>query len=120
MLGLMVACPGTDTTASDSDSAPEELPIELGDCVDGTALGWGDVEATFSLRCAGCHSTALTGDARSGAPELIDYDTAEVAIANAFLSWSMIYSGQMPKGTGPLPEDEAWLLWECMSCGVPE
>jgi hypothetical protein len=94
-LATLVACIGTDTTTGESDSATTEevLPIELGDCADGTVLGWADVEAI----------------------------TAAAAIGgNSFLTWSMIYSGQMPKNTGPLPDDERWVLWEWLSCGGPE
>lgn len=122
-LGLgLAACTGTDTTAVDSDSGTPVavLPIELGDCADGTALTWADVEAVFAAGCTSCHSTALTGEDRNGAAEFFDYDTPQAAINNAFLSWSMIYSGQMPKNTGPLPDDERWLLWEWLSCGGPE
>ena len=121
-LALLAACPGTDPTTTDSDSAaPEELPIELGDCADGTTLGWADVETIFADACTSCHSTALEGEDRNGATEFFDYDTAEAAIAsNSFLTWSVIYSGQMPKNEGPLPDDQRWLLWEWFSCGGPE
>jgi uncharacterized membrane protein len=121
ILALLVACSGTDTTPSDTtDTAVPKLSIEMGDCADGTDLTWADAEVVFSDRCTECHSTTLTGDARKGATEFIDYDTAEAAIANSFLTWSMMYSGQMPKDAGPLPDDEAWLLWEWLSCGGPE
>lgn len=122
-LATLVACIGTDTTTGESDSATTEevLPIELGDCADGTVLGWADVEAIWADGCTSCHSTALTGDDRNGAAEFFDYDTAAAAIGgNSFLTWSMIYSGQMPKNTGPLPDDERWVLWEWLSCGGPE
>jgi len=121
-LMLLAACGGDDTT-TDSDSGTTEpvLPIELGDCADGTSLTWADVEALWADGCTSCHSTALTGADRNGATEFFDYDTAEAAIAsNSFLTWSMIYSGQMPKNTGPLPDDQRWLLWEWLSCGGPE
>ncbi len=118
--GLLIACSGTDNTTTDSDSAEPELPIELGDCADGTAVGWADVESIFTASCTSCHSTTLTGDDRNGATEFFDYDTAEAAVNNSFLTWSMIYSGQMPKDLGALPDDERWLLWEWLSCGGPE
>ena len=116
LLLTLGACADDPKDSATPPTTTEGLPAELGDCAEGTDLGWADLEPVFAGHCTGCHSTTLTGDDRVGAPEMIDYDTEDAALANAFLTWSVIYSGQMPK-TGSLSDENALTIWEWLSCG---
>lgn len=99
---------------------PEPLPDTLGDCPDGNLVSWADVEAIFATNCARCHSSDLTGDDRNDAAEYVDFDSADSARVNDFLTWSMIWSEQMPPDQAGMSEEEAWIVWEWLSCGGPE
>jgi hypothetical protein len=99
--------------------APDELPGDLGECPEDSDIGWSDVAPIFEAHCTRCHATTLTGSARSGAPEFVDFNTSNAAATNGFLTWSMIWTEQMPKAADPLTEDDARLVWEWLSCEGP-
>lgn len=113
-LAVLVALAGCDGGASEDSG----LPVELGECPDDSVL-WEDVAPLFAESCAGCHSSELEGADRQGAAELVNYDTPEAAYQNDFLTWSTIWSGQMPPA-GPLDDADALLIWEWLSCGGPQ
>ena len=54
-----------------------------------------NVQPLIETACLGCHSQRLSGEARKGAPEPLNYDTFEliepdiIAFANAFTSGAM-------------------------------
>lgn len=98
---------------------PSGLPDSLGDCADGTELTWADAGPVFAEHCADCHSSTLSGDARQGATEGVDFDTPDAARSPAFLAWSQIWTGAMPEGDA-MEDVDALLLWEWLSCDGPE
>ncbi len=73
-------------------------------------LGW----------CTGCHSSALTGDARAGAPVGVDFDSLEGIRSRADAIWSRAADGNatMPPTGGPSAgvREE---LGEWLACGAP-
>jgi uncharacterized membrane protein len=72
-----------------------------------------EIKPILDEYCVPCHSTALSGAARSGAPSGIDYDTYDAAVANAVSGNSEIQSGGMPpSGNGPTAEEKRlFQLW---------
>jgi hypothetical protein len=85
-----------------------------------------DTPAAFSTitafdTCTTCHSSTLTGAARSGAPSGLDFDTFAVAKANASEAVSELEEGGMPPSGSPKPsaaEKQALYVWA--ECGTPE
>ncbi len=98
------------------DGTSDELPTSLGDCEDDFAT-WAEAEPVFAEHCTRCHSTQLAVGDRSGAPELINFDTPEEAAVNAFRTWTVIERDIMPTDGAAVPEDDKWVLWEWLSCG---
>ena len=99
----------------------EELPSDLGECPDGSSVSWADVRPVFADNCTRCHSSELvTPDDRSDATEGFDYDSPEGARSSAWLLWSQISSGRMPKDSEFSNDDDALLVWEWLSCDGPE
>jgi uncharacterized membrane protein len=96
------------------------LPDAVGDCPDDAESSWADVEPVFAAHCTRCHDADLEGEERSGAPEHIHFDSAEDARLNDFLTWSMVWSARMPPDRDGMSDDEAWVVWEWLSCGGPE
>ena len=111
---LVLAC----TNDAPLDSA-ETLPDSLGRCNPDNSLIWSDVEPLFGEHCTDCHSSDKHGSLRQGAPTGIDYNAAEFARLNSDRTWHMIVTEQMPS-QDPMPYDDAFLIWEWLSCGGPE
>ena len=121
-LAVFAGCTSADKDPVLDDVGDTDLdPIEatLGDCADGTDLGWTDLEPVFAEHCATCHASTLSGADRNGAAALINYDTEEEAKVNSALTWQVIFSEQMPFNADPLPPADAWQIWEWLSCGGP-
>ena len=112
MLWILLACGGD----SSSDSAGDE-PV---DCAEVT--NWTTVGAPFIYTwCTPCHSATLTGDARQGAPEGVDFATLEDVQAYADRIEARALSGTptMPPAGGPTDEDLAAVA-DWFTCGLPE
>ncbi|MCP3139956.1 hypothetical protein [Pyxidicoccus xibeiensis] len=76
--------------------------------------------------CLSCHSASVTGEARAGAPEGVDFDTPEQVREWATAIDSHSAAGPngpntaMPPATSPTPSmDERLLLGQWLSCGAP-
>jgi uncharacterized membrane protein len=70
------------------------------------------IKPLLDTYCAGCHSSALSGTDRNGAPAGIDFDTYEGAVANAEEGNDEIQSGGMPPSGGLSDEDKRlFQLW---------
>jgi uncharacterized membrane protein len=70
--------------------------------------------------CLGCHSEQVTGDARNGAPELVNFDTYE-QFANAAEMASYLVKNRLmpyPSGEGPT-EEQRTELYDWAECGKP-
>lgn len=69
--------------------------------------------------CTACHSSALSGGARFGAPAGINYDTYAAAVASADDGVSEVYGGTMPPG-GSVPEADKQDFYAWALCGTPQ
>lgn len=112
-LGLVVSACSSNSSKSD-DTADTAV-----DCAK-------DKAATFASltgfdKCTTCHSSTLTGAGRSDAPVGIDFDTYELAKANANEAVSELDEGAMPPAGSPQPTDaeaKAIVVWA--TCGTPK
>ncbi|MEM7152499.1 MAG: hypothetical protein AAF799_06620 [Myxococcota bacterium] len=121
----MVACRGETTPPDDlggSSGAAETGAADGSSGGEDTELvtyeNFGD--AFIRNWCRGCHSSELTGDARSGAPEGIDFDDRDdvEALADRIEARASGDSPTMPPAGGPSPE-ELDLLEQWLAAGVP-
>lgn len=101
------------------------LPNALTDCPDGSTVTWAEAGPLFASNCTTCHSVDKSGPDRTGAEEGVDYDNADVAYnspaTTADRSWYRIYDASMPPGVDArVPDDEALIIHEWLSCGGPE
>jgi uncharacterized membrane protein len=77
-------------------------------------------ELTIWPLCTTCHSSALTGSARSGAPPSVNFDSYSAAAAHAAEAVAEIDAGRMPPAGASQPSSAqvtALTLWT--SCGTP-
>jgi hypothetical protein len=113
-IGSLLACGGTGGG----------LPATLGECPDGSTVNWEAAEPVFLAHCTSCHDSTKSGSERVGATEDVDYDTADLAYnspeTTPSSSWSQIYGGAMPPGDATVPEPDALIIHEWLSCGGPE
>jgi hypothetical protein len=79
-----------------------------------------DIQPLLETNCTACHASTLSGAARGGAPVGIDYDTYELAVANAASGNASIQAGTMPPG-GLSPGNRAlfaqWIADGMVDCG---
>lgn len=113
-MGVLLACGG----------GTGGLPATLSECPTDSAVDWAVAGPLFQANCTACHSSEKSGSERVGAQEGVDYDTADLAINSAETtpagSWAEIYSGSMPPGDASVPEADALVIHEWLSCGGPE
>ena len=88
-----------------------------------TDLTYDNFAAGFmTTYCTGCHSSALTGADRQGAPEGIDYDTLDGVVAQLErIRVRAVEDGTMPpQAADATPTaDELDQLAEWIDCGAP-
>ncbi len=120
MTSRSLAIIGLLTTLTACEPAAEELPAGLGSCEDGTDLAWSDVQPILQQHCTSCHSSELPEGDRSGAPLFVNLDEEATVVPQGFLVWSTIWNGSMPKNGPAMPDEDAWLVWEWLSCAVLE
>jgi hypothetical protein len=113
---LVVACGGEGRDLPPPATRPVQAAassdeIVPGTCVEGPA-SWERVDALLARSCRSCHSQALSGDARLGAPVGIDFDRAPAVRRHAerILARAVV-DGTMPPG-GVLPDCSRALLDE--------
>ena len=90
---------------------------ERGDtCDSGGAVSWeGFADGFFATYCRSCHSVGLSE--RYGAPEGVDFDTEEQALAQAArVRARVLEDGDMPPGGGAV-EGDLVLLERWLACG---
>jgi uncharacterized membrane protein len=83
-----------------------------------------DIRPTIiEVKCIGCHSAALQGSARNGAPDGLDFDTYESTEPNIRAFADSISSGREPPMglTPPLATtaEERDLVIDWRTCGYP-
>ncbi len=110
---LLAACAGTHDDPMEMTDDGTTAEVEL--------LTYGNFGDAF-LRdwCRGCHSPHLTGEARSGAPDGVDFATAEdvEAWADRIAARAANESPTMPPAGGPTT-DELDLLAQWLDAGAP-
>ena len=109
---------GAADTESESESEGESGTTEPPEGARVTYANFGD--AYLRNWCRGCHSAAIEGEARSGAPEGIDFNTHEDAQmwADRIRARALGDDPGMPPAGGPSAE-ELELLEEWLDAGVP-
>lgn len=118
---LLVAAPGCrddappdegsmETTEGDMESNGADDRVTYDNFADGFIRNW----------CRGCHSSALTGDARSGAPEGVDLGSREEVErwGDRLLERATGPSPTMPPAGGPSPMERE-LLRQWVNAGMP-
>ena len=123
MLRIFLSCnePSPDLPDHACGAPYDALTSGLGTCPSDSTLVYADVEQILQTYCTDCHSTELTGDARSGAPESRNWNTAtEAASGDLAHAWRRICDLEMPDGDGgALSVEEATALREWWACGAP-
>ena len=77
-------------------------------------------DAIFEPHCAYCHWSDKTGDARHGAPEGVDYDTADAASSRIAGTWFRVSTYDMPP-MGKVPSlEQMATLNEWLNCAMVE
>lgn len=78
-------------------------------------------EMTAWARCTTCHSSAVTGASRAGAPPDINFDKYDDAVADADRALSEVEEGAMPPAGNPglsAAEKDQIIHWA--SCDTPQ
>lgn len=109
------------------EEAPDEFVVsweslEERPCPDDNALTFSNFGRGFMLSwCTGCHSSALVGEERAGAPEGTDFDRLPVIEAFAERIWARSADDNltMPPVSGPGAQ-ERFLLGQWLACGAPQ
>jgi uncharacterized membrane protein len=114
---VLAACSSNDRQSAPDASAPPVASCSAPERVPTFA----DLERGILLICRECHSASVTGDARHGAPEGLNFDTYE-QFANAGETASyLVRYGIMPKpDAGKVPtEEQRQELYDWAACGKP-
>lgn len=106
-----MACQTAPAPPTEESGAP---PL---DCPEG--LGWESAAAPLlQSYCTSCHSSQRLDDDRFGAPDGVDFDTVEGALAHAARIQARLESGDMPPQTG-VPAHLAQRFADWLACGAP-
>jgi uncharacterized membrane protein len=113
----MTACSGTDRS---QDSSPT-FPAFNGDCSTVASVPtFEDLQMGILPICLGCHSARVTGAARHGAPDGLNFDTYEEFESVADTASYLVSQHEMPAPSGDGPTDsERNQLYAWAACGTP-
>lgn len=119
MLLLLLSCQADCPVGSVlGDDGLCYLPEDTGE-EDCTSLTHASAGQPYLLTyCTGCHSTAVTGQWRRGAPEGTDFETLDGVHAWRERIAERIEAGTMPPGGGA-PADQTARVLDWLSCGAP-
>lgn len=109
---LLAACHSSDGDGdTPSDGVDAECPT--------TPATWENLaDPVLRTWCTPCHSESLTGPARSGAPDGVDFDDyADVASFGALISAAVADERMPPSGGLPASDRDALIAW--VECGMP-
>ncbi|MBL9101566.1 MAG: c-type cytochrome [Myxococcales bacterium] len=118
----------TAPTSAEAETAddPDEGTPSGGVCPDDSTLTWATFgEKFFTDYCTRCHSTALSGVDRQGAPDDHNFDTVELVrtqiehIDGQAAAGPNSVNTLMPIGDPKPTEDERKKLAEWLACGAP-
>jgi uncharacterized membrane protein len=117
------AAPSDDSSADTDGSSGSDSDGESGTpaAPDGARVTYANFgDAYLRNWCRGCHSSAIEGEDRSGAPDGIDFNTHEDAQmwADRIRARALGDDPGMPPAGGPSAEELA-LLEEWLDAGVP-
>jgi len=96
------------------------------------AYGFTEAEQVFAAYCTQCHSVNLSGAARQGAPEGMNWDDYASVLANASGIRDVLLPPQRMRGDDPfsaprmpphdtaVPEPELDLMIDWLACGAPQ
>lgn len=122
-LRLLALCPVLWLAACEED---EEGSPSGAVCPENSTLTWDNFGKPFMTNyCTRCHSTALTGSARQGAPNDHNFDSAELVREEIEHTDEQAAAGPdavntlMPIGVPTPSEDERRKLGEWLACGAP-
>lgn len=121
LLGVMGAA---GLSSCDGNPYDDHEHTELGDdgpvidCVSATIPHY--TEVRIWPKCIPCHSVLLTGPDRQGAPDDVNFDVYDSAVAHAEASVAEVYNGDMPTGGYVATEEEKQSLYAWALCGAPE
>lgn len=114
---LLVVAALTACGSEDSDGGGNEPDLPEVDC-SGDVPTFDEVSA-FRDVCTGCHSTALSGAERNGAPSRVNWDDYDSAKANAEDGAEEVFEGDMPPDD-TLTAAQKEELYKWALCGTPE
>jgi uncharacterized membrane protein len=79
---------------------------------------FGDLQRGILPICLGCHSAKVTGDARHGAPDGVNFDTYEELAKAAEIASYLVRNRLMPAPDGQGPtEEQRRELYDWTACG---
>ena len=121
MLTLLffAACSSEDGGQRRGD--PDAGPDDATDCASLERVPtYADLQVGILPICLQCHSAQVTGDARTGAPEGLDFDTYEQLASAAEIASYLVRARVMPfpDGEGPT-EEQRQEFYDWAACGKP-
>lgn len=105
-------------SCADDGGGAEAGELPEVDCAAAPVPKFSEMSAVWA-KCTSCHSSTLTGPARSGAPVGYDYDVYASAKAEATEAAAEVFAGTMPIGT-TMTDAEKDQLYRRAQCGTPE
>ena len=106
--------PGVVDGSEDGCAADRKAEVSSQEYFDQTM-----VPTIFEPYCSFCHWSSLTGDARHGAPEGLDYDQFDSATSRNGATWFRVRTYNMPP-MGRVPNlEEMAVLNEWLNCTFP-
>jgi len=119
---LLMACGGDDGPGPQPSTTPSASTGDTAAPLEGCeTVSWGTTADPFlSTWCTSCHSSQLEGELRYGAPDGIDFDTYDGALAWAarIRATSTVEPTVMPPAGGVGADEMAQMaLW--LDCGLP-
>jgi uncharacterized membrane protein len=120
-LAFVLALLSVTACSSDAQEKPASTPAPATSCTaPEQAPTFADLERGILVVCRECHSAAVTGDARHGAPPGMDFDTHE-QFANAGDTAAYVVRYRImpyPDGEG-VTEEQRQALYDWVACGKP-
>jgi uncharacterized membrane protein len=115
------ACSSDDPAGTDHPAAQGDASAPDSGCPSPESVPtFGDLERGILTICRRCHSEQVVGEARNGAPEIINFDTYEQVASAAEVASYMVQARIMPfpDGEGPT-EEQRQALYQWTDCGKP-
>ncbi len=118
VFAFLAACGEKIDPVQEYDLAGFQDFASLGDSASG-GISYQLLRPVLENRCFKCHSSAVQGAAREGAPVGVDYDTYAKAKTHGPSGHAWVQGGGMPPGS-PMPIQEKALYHAWIDAGMPE